>query len=448
MDYLLVMSFSGCTMTVICLLLWCLLKDMVSARMYYLLARAAVVYYLVPMPFLKRWYGKIIRAVVPERQMEAARISLTWTSYTVHADGKMHINVYAVIQIAVVAVWLSVAGFLMARQLLAYLRTARRIAGYTRVKMTDRQKEFVDGLKKEYGIRRQVLLYQGEHSMSAMTFGVYRPVVICGRIVGSREAELQIRHELIHIRRLDALWKMFMQMVMFLHWWNPLMWVLYRELDRACELSCDETVMQGRSEEEVKEYLRLLILEAQDEGKTEKASLRWKAGFGDNKRKIKERMDNLMKKKRWNRFAAGTLVAALVFANSMTAFAYRDGLNEIIPEDMSQEQIERVLEDNIVLFTPEGSGEESTSEFDLLGEIEIQYDRQFTDEEGNIYPVPDIVPHWSCDHTYVAGTETRHKKNSDGSCEVTQYKAERCSQCGTIKLGDFISSHYYAVCPH
>ncbi|MDE7246922.1 MAG: hypothetical protein K2N43_03450, partial [Lachnospiraceae bacterium] len=79
---------------------------------------------------------------------------------------------------------------------------------------------------------------------------------------------------------------------------------------------------------------------------------------------------------------------------------------------------------------------------------EILYDRQFTDEEGNIYPVPEAVPQRGCDHTYESGKETRHNKNSDGSCVVTAYKAQRCTKCGTVKLGDYISSTHYAVCPH
>ena len=149
-----------------------------------------------------------------------------------------------------------------------------------------------------------------------------------------------------------------------------------------------------------------------------------------------------------NRFAAGTLVAALVFANSMTVFAYRDGLNEVIPDDASQDWVETVLESDTFLFTPDGTDGEVVSDFDARETDVILYDRQFTDEYGNIYPIPEAVPHWSCDHTYVSGTETRHNKNSDGSCVVTQLRAQRCSKCGLVVQGDLISSTYYAVCPH
>ena len=53
------------------------------------------------------------------------------------------------------------------------------------------------------------------------------------------------------------------------------------------------------------------------EKEEKEVSLRWKSGFGDSTQKMKERMENLMRKKKWNRVAAVALVAALTFANSI-----------------------------------------------------------------------------------------------------------------------------------
>lgn len=435
-------------MTLLCLLLRSLLKDRISARIYYLLAKAAVLYYLVPLPFLKRWYGEIIRAVMPKRQMRTARIPLRWTNYAVHADEKIYVNVYAGIQIVLVSVWLAVACFLIARQLAKYLRTVRLIAGYTSTKMTDRQETFLAGLKEEYGIRRHVLLYQGDSEDSSMTFGMIRPVIICSKEIGSLEAELLTRHELVHIRRLDACWKILMECVTYLHWWNPVMWKLNREIDRVCEMSCDETAMFGRTEEEVKRYLLLLIEESQMKKEPAKVSVRWRAGFGENARKIKERVENLMRKKKGNRFAAGVLVATLVFANSMTVFAYRDVVHETITEDASQEAVESTLEMDTFQFAPDGTEVEVISDLSPLKETTILYEHQFTDEEGNVYPIPDIAPHRGCNHDYVWGTETLHGKKSDGSCVVEQYRSQMCSKCSSVIRGSLISKTIYTVCPH
>lgn len=452
MEYLLMMTASGSTMTACCWILRRLLRGKISANYYYLLAKAAILYYLIPLPFLKRWYGEAIRIIVPERQMamvkmEIAQIPLTRTKYIVRADGKTYVNNYMELQIILVFLWLTVACLLMLRELRKYIRTARLVAGYVDTTMTEEHEAFLAGLKEQYGTKRRVLLYQGESGRPSITFGVLRPVILCGREIGSRESELVVRHEMVHIRRLDAVWKILIQFAKFLHWCNPMMWLLCDEFDRVCEISCDETAVWELTEEERTGYGLLLIEEAQEAEELKRFPLKWKAGFGSNMRRVKERVDNLMRKKKWNRFATGTLVAALIFANSMTAFAYKDGYNEIASEDMPEETLEKVLESDTVLFAPEDTGEEIIIDFEDES-VEILYDRQFVDEEGNIYYIPDAESHRSCDHDYEPGTEYRHNSNSNGSCEVMKFKAERCKKCGTVKIGDFISSTYYAKCPH
>ncbi len=450
MELLRVMTLSGSTMTVICLLVRLLLRNRVSARLYYLLARVAVLYYLIPLPFLKEWYREGLWLILPENEAETAQLSLTWISYAVHADGETYANFYAKVQTTLALVWLSVVCLLMAGRLAAYLRTARRIATYTERQMTDRHRTFLVNLQKQYGVKRHVTLYQGKDGDPAMTFGVCRPVIICGREIGSREAELMVRHELVHIRRLDALWKILMQFATFLHWCNPMVWVLYFELDRVCELSCDETAMEDRPEEEINAYLRLLIEEMQTKEEAKRPSLQWKAGFGDNKRKIRERMDNLIMQKRGNRFLVGTLAAALIFANSLTVFAYEDTFNVYMQEETSEEVIEDTLQKDIYQFIPEGTGEEEILDFDLMEVVEIRYDRQFTDEEGNIYPIleEETAPYRGCNHVFVSGTATTHRKLSNGGCIVEQYHAQRCSKCGAVIQGDLINSLTYQICPH
>lgn len=446
MEYLLVMSLSGSTMTGIYLFLRYLLRNKGCARSYYWFAKAAVLYYLVPLPFLKNWYRDILRVIRPNEQTTSVQIPLRWKKYVVYGNEELYLNIYAKLQITIIIVWLLVACCLLLRQLLEYMRTIRLFM-YANQEITDRQKEALEPLQREYKVKRHVLVYQGQDGEPTMTFGIFRPIILCGRDLESQEAKLLIRHEMVHIKRWDIFWKVLMQLVTFLHWWNPIMWLLYRDFERVCEWSCDETAMQEKPEEEVKAYLRLLIEEATDSGKSEKTRLRWRAGFGHNTKKLKERMDNLMKRKKWNKAAAGVLVAVLAFANSMTAFAYRDPLQQELSEEASQEQIEYALTNDMVLFFSEDIGEEEILEFKRPGEIEILYEHQFVDEEGNIYSVTEPVQR-GCSHTFVSGTEVTHHPYSDGSCEVREYRAQRCSKCGYLIQGDLISTAKYVVCPH
>ncbi len=438
MEYLLVMSLSGSTMMGMYLLLKCLLRNKVSARLYYLVIRVTVLFYLIPLPFLKGWYRKIIRVFVPAKQAERIWIP------TIYGSSKMYVNNYEAAQMIVVGVWLLIVGILMMRWILKYVRIRRQIDKYTGNVMTEKQKSFLERLKKQYGVKWPVVLYQAREGEPTITFGICRPVIICNREMNSREAEMLVRHEMVHIRRMDVLWKLLVRLVVMLHWWNPIIRKLRREFERVCEYSCDEIAMQEKPREEVKEYLRLLINEASETGKT---FIGWQNGFTDDMEDIKDRMENLLKKKKWNRYVAGMLVAVLTFCNSMTVFAYRDTFYQEMAEDSSQEEIAGSLRSADICFTTDGLD----NDFRSRQGIEILYEKQFVDTEGNIYPYSEeetMTAYGSCSHDLVSGTMTEHMGKSGGGCEIKEYHAQRCCKCGYAVEGERIGVYTYDACLH
>lgn len=422
MEYLLVMSLSGSTMMGMYLLLKCLLGDRVSARLYYLIIRAAVLFYLIPLPFLKGWYRKLIRVSVPTGQIDRIWIPVEWTNHVMHVGSKVHVTNYEAVQMIVAGVWLFVVGILMVGWILKYVRIRRQIDKYTGMVMTEEQKAYLENLKKQYGVRRPVILYQGREGEQTITFGIFRPVIICNREIGSREAELLVRHEMVHIRRMDVLWKLLVLLVVMLHWWNPIARKLRRVFERVCEYSCDETVMQAKPREEVKEYLRLLISEASETGTV---SVGCQNGFADDVEDIKDRMSNLLKEKKWNRYAAGIVVAALVLCNSTTVFAYRD----------------------TACFTPD----RVDNDFSASRDMENPSEKRFTDTEGNIYPYSYrelVMDYRGCSHEFESGTAATHTEQPDGGCEVKEYYALRCSKCGHVDKVESIGVYIYDACLH
>lgn len=459
MEYLLVMALSGTTMTVMYLLLRRLLKKKLCAKAYYFLAKVAVLYYLIPLPFLKSWYRDMVPTAVLERRMGLDRISLTWTNVAVHAHGNLHVNSYAVIQTALAVVWFLGACVRLAKRLVRYREVVRWYSGYAKKTMTEKERSFAESLRKNYGVRRRVSFIQARDGDPTFTFGVLRPIIICGKEAGSREAEFLAGHEMVHIRRLDVFWKILMEAAALLHWWNPFMKKLGEDFDIVCECSCDEVTLRNRTEDEGKAYMRLMIEEARNgerdkeqdkkDKKTKSPAVVWKAGFGGHTNEIRERVENLKMKKKWNRLATGALVAALILGNSMTVFAYRDGYSEILPEDVTEEEIEFVLDSDITAFAPDSTDWKAIENVETGKEIELLYENQFVDEEGNVYPIPEdegMEPY--CNHSYESGESWYHHPNSDGSCEVRIYKSQRCVRCGQVIRGDLISTHTYTVCPH
>lgn len=459
MEYLLVMALSGTTMTVMYLLLRRLLKKKLCAKAYYFLAKVAVLYYLIPLPFLKSWYRDMVPTAVLERRMGLDRISLTWTNVAVHAHGNLHVNSYAVIQTALAVVWFLGACVRLAKRLVRYREVVRWYSGYAKKTMTEKERSFAESLRKNYGVRRRVSFIQARNGDPTFTFGVLRPIIICGKEAGSREAEFLAGHEMVHIRRLDVFWKILMEAAALLHWWNPFMKKLGEDFDIVCECSCDEVTLRDRTEDEGKAYMRLMIEEARNgerdkeqdkiDKKTKSPAVVWKVGFGGHTNEIRERVENLKMKKKWNRLATGALVAALILGNSMTVFAYRDGYSEILPEEATQEDVEFVLDNDFAVFAPGGTDWKAVQDGETGKEMELIYEKQFVDEEGNVYPVFEdegVEPY--CNHSYVSGELGEHHPYSDGSCEMRIYNAERCVRCGQVIRHDLIRTIIYKPCPH
>lgn len=145
-----------------------------------------------------------------------------------------------------------------------------------------------------------------------MLIGVARPVIVLPQRAYVRngmggELENLLRHELTHYRRKDILYKWFAVAATSVHWFNPFMPLIRREISRACELSCDEAVIAGMSAEEKQFYGNTLLALS--------ANGRLSAGIPsttlcEDKKELKERLVSIMRYKRKSASAA-VLAAAL-----------------------------------------------------------------------------------------------------------------------------------------
>ncbi len=88
-----------------------------------------------------------------------------------------------------------------------------------------------------------------------MLVGILRPLIVLpAGIEEERRLWDILAHELVHARRRDLLYKWFAAAVTSLHWFNPVMVLVRREIGRACELSCDAVVMRGMDEQGRRHY--------------------------------------------------------------------------------------------------------------------------------------------------------------------------------------------------
>lgn len=95
---------------------------------------------------------------------------------------------------------------------------------------------------------------------SPMLVGVLRPRLILPAEDMDRETlAYAILHELTHFKSRHIWLKALVLWVCALHWFNPLVWLMARSVERATELDCDERVLQTLPKEHRAAYSRTIV---------------------------------------------------------------------------------------------------------------------------------------------------------------------------------------------
>ena len=211
-------------------------------------------------------------------------------------------------------VWLWLAGSAASLGwfLFAYLHFARSI----KRSATAPHVEDVTLFDQLRGGRRVHLICSSKVS-APMLMGIFHPMIVLPPLAYvyngmGKELQYMLLHELTHFRRKDVLYKWLVIAVTSLHWFNPLMWLIRREINRACELSCDESVIRTMTPCEMRSYGNMLLSMASN---TKKPVSILATTLCEGKEEMKRRLQSIMQyKKKSGWVVALTLLIALAVA--------------------------------------------------------------------------------------------------------------------------------------
>lgn len=99
------------------------------------------------------------------------------------------------------------------------------------------------------------------HMLTApLLVGIFRPMLLLPDGVAEEEPlRFILLHELTHYKRRDLWYKWFAFFVQAVHWFNPLLYIAVRQMNEACEISCDLRVTRDMGEEEKKGYMNTIV---------------------------------------------------------------------------------------------------------------------------------------------------------------------------------------------
>ncbi len=197
-------------------------------------------------------------------------------------------------------IWSALALVLFVRKITVYQGFSQYIkAGNTEVSDI-KILNLLSDCEEKLNIKTRVELSYNSLIASPIMIGFFRPrIVLPVRKLEDKELSYIFVHELTHYKQRDMFYKWLIQIVVCAHWFNPFIYLLEKEVNKSCELSCDEKVIAVLDDKEKREYGDTLIsfLKSNNLYKSSLASVTLTEGA----EQLKERLGAIMNFKKKNK---------------------------------------------------------------------------------------------------------------------------------------------------
>lgn len=145
------------------------------------------------------------------------------------------------IQTNIYSVWLIVFIIIILIFMISYIRTLIRFRFSIPCKNS-----YIDQWLSRHTLKRKINLRISDQVSTPLTFGVFHPTIMLPCSLDLKDTlhlDFVLAHEYCHIKRLDSLWKILLTVALSIHWFNPLVWIMFFWANRDIEIACDEKVI-------------------------------------------------------------------------------------------------------------------------------------------------------------------------------------------------------------
>lgn len=249
------LTISGSLLTILLLLFKPLLKNYFSKTWQYYIWIIVIIRLLVPIApkfnlvgQLFSYNNKIIEDINQTLEQEfSLNKSIQKDTTPVSLNNTIKGNLWIF--------WIIIAIVLFIHKIISYYQFLHLIkAG--RIKVSNSEilnlyQEICTKLK----IKNPPVLYRNKLLSSPMLVGIFHPFIVLSQTnLTNQELAYIFEHELIHLKRYDIFYKWLLQLVVSLHWYNPFVYLINYEVNKNCELACDEAVIKQLDKRGKQEY--------------------------------------------------------------------------------------------------------------------------------------------------------------------------------------------------
>ena len=344
------MSLSGAVMIIAIVILRALLINQLPKKTFLILWGIVMVRLVIPFTAPSAFS---IYSLIPEKEQSmntqfsgiqdnlSENLPVNAMADTVHVDKTTQISIKWL-------VWLAGLGLCAGYFLIVYRKLYREFQMSFLVKIPQIEQWLV-----LHNGKRRIEIRQSDRVAAPVSYGIIHPIIVFPKNTdweNMNVLQYVLEHEYVHIKRYDSITKLLVTAIVCIHWFNPMVWVMYILFNRDLELACDECVIHRFGNNSKSTYAHTLIsMEEQ------------KSGFmpfcnNFSKNAIEERITAIMKTKKTT--IVMLVASAIVIIGVTGTFATSANASDKI-DNKNSEYIESTIEKDVMLA--------------------------YNDEDGNIY---------------------------------------------------------------
>ncbi len=256
---------------------------------------------------------------------------------------------------------------------------------------SERMQELFESCLRQMHIQRQIRLVLQEHMPVPAITGLRSPVLLLPACLSEGHNEEKLRHiffhELSHYKRGDIAATYLLNVLNALYWFNPLVWLTVRLVNKDMETACDATVLAHMGTEKRQSYIETVI---EFGGNSSGKRLMPALCMNDGRMKMKSRIKGMFLRSRTKAAVKIPVVAlALVLAFACFTTACQPTPDKAVVVNKGEDKLASVINSTPVpketYQAPAQYKQEAQSFYD--GMLSVSLDMQVETPDVSAYPV-------------------------------------------------------------
>lgn len=234
-------------------------------------------------PFFIREFGvtnllclylfSMIRMMVPYEFSFARILPATGAFNSLHKSvyidkmGFMQMSFLSILAV----VWMGVAATLVLRFIFRYRRAAKEFSSYA-IREDEQCRRIFNCIVNESGIQAKINIRRSKHIHIPMGVGIFhKSILLPDEDYDDTELYYILRHEFTHFKNHDLVIKILIHIFCCIYWWNPMVYLLKKDMAQALEIKCDLDVTDSLEDRDKAEYLATIVTVLRSAGKRRRA---------------------------------------------------------------------------------------------------------------------------------------------------------------------------------